>query len=63
MLRLFCPKHKDANIFFKPSKPCHVGIYWIALAEYSQMGTHVPGIQAFLTFLMLRLTFVQSTRM
>ena len=30
---------------WKPSKPCHVGIYGIAFAEYSQMSTHVPGFQ------------------
>ena len=29
--------------FLKPSKPCHVGIHWIALAKYSQMGTLMPG--------------------
>ena len=29
--------------FSKTSKPCHVGIYRIALAEYSQMRAHVPG--------------------
>ena len=34
--------------FLKPSKPCHVGIHCIALAEYSQMSTHVPGFQPFL---------------
>ena len=27
----------------KPSKPCHDGIHWIALAEYSQMSTHLSG--------------------
>ena len=27
---------------------CHVGIHWIALAEHSQMSTHVPGFQSFL---------------
>ena len=32
---------------FKPSKPCHVGIQWIGLAEYSQMNTHVQGFQSF----------------
>ena len=32
--------HKDLG---KPSEPCHVGIHWIALIEYSQMSTHVPG--------------------
>ena len=30
--------------FWKPSKPCHVGIHWIALAEYSQMSAHGPGL-------------------
>ena len=40
-------KHKDTNIFGKPSDPCHVGIHWIALAEYSKISTHVPGIQSF----------------
>ena len=43
----YCPKHKDANIFQKPSNPCHVGIHRIALAEYSQMSIHVPGVQSF----------------
>ena len=38
---------KDANIF----KPCHVGIHWIALTEYSQMSTHLPGFQSFSGFL------------
>ena len=31
----------------KKSKPCHVGIHWMVLAEYSQMYTHVPGFQSF----------------
>ena len=35
----------------KPSKPCHVGIHWIALAEYSQMSTHLPGFQSIFRFL------------
>ena len=40
------PKHKDANILGNHLlNPCHVGIHWIALAEYSQMSTHVPGFQ------------------
>ena len=30
---------------------CHVSIHWIALAEYFQMGTHLPGFQSFLSFL------------
>ena len=29
--------------FGKPSKPCHVGIHLKALAEHSQMSTHLPG--------------------
>ena len=45
MLRLFSSKAQERNNFCKPSKPCHVGIYWIALAQYSQMSTHVPGFQ------------------
>ena len=31
----------------KPSKPHHVGIHRIALAEYSQMSAHLPGFQSF----------------
>ena len=27
----------NAKIFEKTSKPCHVGIHWIVLAEYSQI--------------------------
>ena len=30
-LGYFRSKHKDAEIFEKSSKPCHVGIHWIAL--------------------------------
>ena len=26
-------------------KPCHICIHWIALAEYFQMSTHMPGFQ------------------
>ena len=43
----FRPKHKNANIFEKTSKSCHVGIHWIALTGYSQMSTHMPGFQWF----------------
>ena len=31
--------------FHKPSKPCHVGTHWMALAEYFQMSTHMLGFQ------------------
>ena len=36
---------------WKASKPCHVGIHWIALHEYSQMSTYMPGFQSFFRFL------------
>ena len=34
----------------KSSTPCHVGPHWIALDEYSQMSTHMPGFQSFFSF-------------
>ena len=43
MLRLLSSKAHGCNDFWKTPKPCHVGIHWIALAEYSQMSTHMPG--------------------
>ena len=42
MLRQLLSKVQRCKDFSKSSKPCHVGIHWIALAEYSQMSTHVP---------------------
>ena len=47
MLRQFSSITQWCKDFLKSSKPCHVGIHWIALAEYSQMRTHVPGFQSF----------------
>ena len=44
MLRLLLSKAQERIYFWKPSKPCHVGIHWIALAEYSQMSTHFPRV-------------------
>ena len=41
-------KRKD---FYKPSKPCHVGIHWEALTEYSQMSTHMSGFNNYSGFL------------
>ena len=35
----------------RSSKPCHFGIHRIALAENSQMITHVPVFQSFYSFL------------
>ena len=44
-------KEHGCKDFFKASKPCHVGIRRIALAEYSQMSTHVPlGFNCFSIF-------------
>ena len=35
MLRQLLSKAQGSKDYLKPSKPCHVGIHWIALAEYS----------------------------
>ena len=35
----------------KTSEPCHVGIHWIALPEYFQMSTYMPGFDHFPVFL------------
>ena len=43
MLRLLSSKEQGRKDFWKSSKPCHVGIHWIAFAENSHMSTHVPG--------------------
>ena len=43
MHRLFSSKAQGYKAFRKPSRPCRIGIHWIALARYSQMSTHVPG--------------------
>ena len=48
MLRLLLPKAQGRKDFWKSSKPYHVGTHWIALAEYSQISTHMPGLQSFL---------------
>ena len=48
MLRPLSSKTQGCKDFRKSSKPCHVGIHWIALIEYCQMSTHVPGFQSFL---------------
>ena len=47
MLRLRSFKAQGGKDLWKSSKPCHVGIQWIALAEFSQMSTHLPGFQSF----------------
>ena len=43
--RLISSKAQERKDFWKASKPCHVGIHWIALVEYSQMSSHEPGFQ------------------
>ena len=50
MLRLLSSKEQENKDFSKSSKPCHVGIHCEALAEYSQMSTHLPGFQSFIRF-------------
>ena len=44
---------QERNDVWKPSKPCHVGTHWIALIEYSQKSTHIPGFQWFFMFFAL----------
>ena len=45
MLRLLSSKAQGRKEFWKPSKPSHIGIHWKEIPEFSQMSTHVPGIQ------------------
>ena len=40
ILGLLSSKAQRCKDIRKSSKPCHVGIHWTALAEYSQMSTH-----------------------
>ena len=51
MLSLFSSKAQGCKHPWIQSKPCHVGIYWIVLAECSQMSTHLPWFQSFSGFL------------
>ena len=50
MLRLLSPRAQWCKDFWKSSKPCHVGTHWKALAEYSQMSTHLLGFRWFFSF-------------
>ena len=50
MLRLLSSKGQGQKYFEKSSKPCHVGIYWITIAEYSDMSAHLPGFPSFSSF-------------
>ena len=48
----FVQRTRMQQSFRKPSEPCHVGIHWKALAEYSQMSTMYQGFShVFLGFL------------
>ena len=47
MLTLLSSKAQECKILEKPLKPCRLGIHYEALAEYSQMSTHLPGFQYF----------------
>ena len=51
MLRLLSSNAQERKIFRKPSKSCHVGTHLKALAEYSQMSTHLSRFQSFFGFL------------
>ena len=43
-------KPQGCKHIWKQSRPCHVGIHWIALNEYSPVSTHEPGFQSFSSF-------------
>ena len=52
MLRLLSSKVQGRKDVWKTSKLCHNnGTHFIALAEHSQMSTHLPGFQSFFLFL------------
>ena len=59
MIRLVNPSNAETTFVqstrmqrsLNSSNPCHVGIHWKALTEYSQMSTLVPGFQSFSVFL------------
>ena len=44
---LVSSKEQECKDFRKPSKPGHVGIHLIALAEYSPMSTNMPRFKSF----------------
>ena len=48
MLRLL--SSKGCKDFYKPTEPCCLGIHWIALTEFSQMSTHLPGFLLYFSF-------------
>ena len=58
-LQLLLLRAQGPKDLCKPSKPCLVGIHWIALTEYSQMSTHVPGFQSLFSLFLHRLVSVK----
>ena len=50
MLKLLSSEVQGCKDISKSSKPYHVGIHWIALAEFSQISTNVPGFLSFSGF-------------
>ena len=50
MLRLLSSKAQGRRDLWKLSKPCRVGIHLKALAEYSQISTHMPGFWVVFSF-------------
>ena len=51
VLTLLSLKAQWRKDLWKPSKPSHPGIHWIALTECSHMSTHLPRFQSFYRFL------------
>ena len=52
---------RTQKIFENNLKPCHVGIHWIALTEYSMMSTHVLGFQTFSDFFLHHFVLAKLT--
>ena len=55
---LLSAKTQGRNDFWKQSKPCLVGIHWIALTEHSQMSDRVSVIFQF--FLYCQISYRQG---
>ena len=54
-MTLCSSKAQGCKYFWKPFKPCHIGIHRKALAEYTQMSTHMPGFQSIYRFYSVKL--------
>ena len=62
ILWLLLPKAQGCKDLLKPSKPCHVGTHWKALAAHSQMSTHLPRVSIILHNFVLANLAVRSIR-